>query len=155
MPDQKAIQALPTIIQRLRATYPNARYELNYESPLQLLVATILAAQCTDERVNQVTPALFKKYPDAKAYATAGTIEVMRRVLDERFGIPSDGLAPEQALDTLGLDSLGFVEYVFEVEKALKISLTDVPRDITTVGGLTAFIDAEVRKQARGVAATG
>jgi uracil-DNA glycosylase/endonuclease III len=71
MPDQKVIQALPTIVQRLRATYPNARYELNYETPLQLLVATILAAQCTDERVNQVTPALFKKYPDAKAYATA------------------------------------------------------------------------------------
>ena len=42
-----------------------ARYELNYENPLQLLVATILAAQCTDERVNQVTPALFAKYPDA------------------------------------------------------------------------------------------
>jgi len=71
MPNTKAIKALPTIIQRLRVKHPNARYELNWESPLQLLVATILAAQCTDERVNEVTPGLFAKYPDANAYAKA------------------------------------------------------------------------------------
>src|SRR5262245_9579197 len=71
MPESPALKALPTVIQRLKATYPNARYELNWENPLQLLVATILAAQCTDERVNQVTPGLFAKYPDAKAYAEA------------------------------------------------------------------------------------
>src|SRR5438045_932166 len=71
MPDPNAIRALPTIIERLHGAYPNARYELNYETPLELLVATILAAQCTDERVNQVTPHLFKKYPDARAYAEA------------------------------------------------------------------------------------
>src|SRR5437868_4902486 len=73
MPDPKVIKALPTIIERLKAKYPGARYELDWETPLQLLVATILAAQCTDERVNQVTPRLFKKYPDAKAYADAPT----------------------------------------------------------------------------------
>src|SRR5437868_694363 len=56
MPDQKVIRSLPTILERLHATYPDARYELNWETPLQLLVATILAAQCTDERVNRVTP---------------------------------------------------------------------------------------------------
>ena len=71
MPDQRVIGSLPTILDRLKATYPNARYELDWENPLQLLVATILAAQCTDERVNQVTPAVFKKFPDAKAYANA------------------------------------------------------------------------------------
>jgi uracil-DNA glycosylase len=71
MPDTHVIAALPTILQRLRTTYPNARYELDWQSPLQLLLATILAAQCTDERVNQVTPALFAKYPDAKAYTAA------------------------------------------------------------------------------------
>src|SRR5689334_17601896 len=71
MPDQKVIRALPTILERLHATYPGARYELNWETPLQLLVATILAAQCTDERVNQVTASLFQKYPDARAYAEA------------------------------------------------------------------------------------
>src|SRR5262245_11952398 len=71
MPDQKVIRSLPVILERLHATYPNARYELDYETPLQLLVATILAAQCTDERVNQVTPAVFQKYRDARAYAEA------------------------------------------------------------------------------------
>ena len=46
----------------LNKLYPNAHCELDFKNPLQLLVATILAAQCTDKRVNMVTPALFKKY---------------------------------------------------------------------------------------------
>src|SRR3954471_16697507 len=76
MPNAAVIKALPTIIQRLHAKFPNARYELNWENPLQLLVATILAAQCTDERVNKVTPALFARYPDARAFADADTAEL-------------------------------------------------------------------------------
>jgi uracil-DNA glycosylase len=71
MPARTAPATVPAIIERLNATYPDARYELNWENPLQLLVATILAAQCTDERVNQVTPALFAKYRDARAFAEA------------------------------------------------------------------------------------
>jgi len=59
------------IIQKLRATYPDVRCALNHENPLQLLVATILSAQCTDERVNLVTPALFAKYRTAADYAAA------------------------------------------------------------------------------------
>src|ERR1041385_2309781 len=51
--------------------YPNAHCELDFHNPLELLVATILSAQCTDKRVNMVTPALFKKYRTAKAYARA------------------------------------------------------------------------------------
>ena len=62
---------LPAVLARLRKQYPDARYELNFETPLQLLVATILAAQCTDERVNEVTSDLFVKYPDARSYADA------------------------------------------------------------------------------------
>jgi endonuclease-3 len=76
MAAQTTLQALPTIIERLNAAHPNARYELNWETPLQLLVATILAAQSTDERINQVTPALFAKYPDARAYAEADLSEL-------------------------------------------------------------------------------
>lgn len=67
---------IPTLVSRLRERHPNARYELDFETPLQLLVATILAAQCTDERVNRVTVTLFKKYPDARAYAEADTAEL-------------------------------------------------------------------------------
>jgi len=56
---------------RLRQLHPDARYELDFETPFQLLVATILAARCTDERVNRVTKTLFERYPDPTAYAEA------------------------------------------------------------------------------------
>jgi endonuclease III len=64
------------VVDRLREKYPNAKYELNWETPLQLLVATILAAQCTDERVNRVTVDLFPKYPNAAAYCDAPAEEL-------------------------------------------------------------------------------
>jgi endonuclease-3 len=56
--------------------YPNAHCELNFRNPLQLLIATILSAQCTDKRVNMVTPALFKKYKSARDYANAPASEL-------------------------------------------------------------------------------
>jgi endonuclease-3 len=59
------------IVGRLARLYPDANCALDYDNPLQLLVATILSAQCTDARVNLVTPALFTRYPDADAFATA------------------------------------------------------------------------------------
>jgi endonuclease III len=62
---------LAKIIQKLRQTYPHARCALRHENPLQLLVSTILSAQCTDSRVNMVTPALFKKYRTAADFAAA------------------------------------------------------------------------------------
>ena len=64
------------ILGRLKGLYPNARCSLNYASPVQLLVATILSAQCTDERVNQVTPALFDRFPDAETLASADRQEL-------------------------------------------------------------------------------
>jgi endonuclease-3 len=65
------------ILDILAKTYPDATIALHYETPYQLLVATILSAQCTDERVNKVTPDFFKRYPDPKAVAAAprGDIE--------------------------------------------------------------------------------
>jgi len=59
------------LIDRLKAAYPEAACALTHENPFQLLVATILSAQCTDERVNKVTPALFARYPDAGAMKEA------------------------------------------------------------------------------------
>lgn len=58
-------------LQRLKRLYPDAHCSLTYETPFQLLCATILSAQCTDERVNKVTPPLFKRYPDALAMSRA------------------------------------------------------------------------------------
>ena len=59
------------ILARLKKEYPDAHCELDFETPLQLLIATILSAQCTDKRVNMVTPALFRTFPDAESLATA------------------------------------------------------------------------------------
>jgi endonuclease-3 len=61
------------ILRRLDREYPEARTALEFDGPYELLVATILSAQCTDERVNMVTPALFKRFPSAKVLAGAKT----------------------------------------------------------------------------------
>src|SRR5881409_1526910 len=65
--------------------YPNAHCELDFRNPLQLLVATILSAQCTDKRVNMVTPALFKKYRTAKDYADAPEVEFENAIKSTGF----------------------------------------------------------------------
>lgn len=62
---------IDVLLPRLRELHPTARYELDWSTPTQMLVATILAAQCTDERVNAVTATLFQTYPDAAAFAAA------------------------------------------------------------------------------------
>ena len=67
------VQAL---IERLKAAYPDAACALRHDNPFQLLVATILSAQCTDERVNKVTPALFARFPDAASLRDSGVEEV-------------------------------------------------------------------------------
>ena len=73
------------IIAALATQHPNADTELNFRNPYELLVATILSAQCTDERVNQVTPALFKRYPDARALARATTDELEPQIQPTGF----------------------------------------------------------------------
>ncbi len=64
------------IYKRLNKEYPDAHCELDHKNPLQLLTATILSAQCTDKRVNLVTPELFKRFPDARSLADAKPEEV-------------------------------------------------------------------------------
>ena len=65
--------------------HPNADTELHYRTPFELLVATILSAQCTDARVNAVTPELFAKYPDARALAAADTEALERQIQSTGF----------------------------------------------------------------------
>ena len=69
------------ILRNLKQLYPEATCSLNYQTPVQLLVAVILSAQCTDERVNKVTPALFARFPDAKslAFAEREELEILIR----------------------------------------------------------------------------
>lgn len=78
---QRALEAL----ERLKRLYPEATCSLDYETPVQLLIATILSAQCTDERVNIVTPALFQRFPDAYAMAEADLAEIETLVKSTGF----------------------------------------------------------------------
>jgi endonuclease-3 len=72
-------------VERLAAQYPKAECALTHDGPLQLLVATILSAQCTDERVNMVTPELFRRYPDAAAFAAADPAELEELIRSTGF----------------------------------------------------------------------
>ncbi len=120
------------ILDRLRGQYPTAAYELNWSTPVQMLVATILAAQCTDERVNKVTETLFVTYPDAQAFANADREEL------------------EQALRPTGT----FRQKAKSVQGACQALVEryggDVPR---TVGELTS-LPGVARKTANVVLAT-
>ena len=106
----------------LALRYPDAHCELDFTSPLELLVATVLSAQCTDQRVNLVTPALFARYPDAWAYAGADRSELedlirstgffraksesllgLGRALVERY----DGVVPARLEDLVTLPGVG------------------------------------------------
>ena len=81
----KKKQTALEVLDRLKKLYPNATCSLNYETPVQLLVATILSAQCTDERVNLVTPELFRQFPDAPAMGSASIEELESLVRSTGF----------------------------------------------------------------------
>ncbi|MEP7765632.1 endonuclease III [Sanguibacter sp. 25GB23B1] len=106
----------------LAATYPDAHCELDFTTPLELLVATVLSAQCTDKRVNIVTPALFARFPDAQAYAAASLVEVEDLVRTTGFFRPKaralvgiggalvdrfDGEVPARLEDLVSLPGVG------------------------------------------------
>lgn len=80
--DPKRVAA---ILAKLDEAYPNATCELNHKNAFELLIATILSAQCTDVRVNQVTETLFKKYPDARAFAYANPSELEQEIRPTGF----------------------------------------------------------------------
>jgi endonuclease-3 len=87
------------VLRALAERYPDARIELDFTTPLELLVATILSAQSTDRRVNAVTPVLFARYPDATAYATADPAELEELIRPTGFF-----RAKSQSLIRLGAD---------------------------------------------------
>jgi endonuclease-3 len=81
---EKKVRA-KAIYRQLTKSYPNVKCELDYNSAFQLLVATVLSAQCTDKRVNQTTPALFKKYPNPKKMSKADLNDIQRLVKSTGF----------------------------------------------------------------------
>jgi endonuclease III len=100
------------IMAKLGTQHPNADTELNYSNPYELLVATILSAQCTDERVNQVTPALFKRYPDPRALAKATTAQLEPQ-------IQSTGFFRSKSRSLLGMATEVVARYGGEVPKTM------------------------------------
>ena len=77
---EKKLKRAKTIFELLLRDYPDAKCSLHYNTAHELLVATILSAQCTDKRVNQITPSLFEKYPTPKAFAYCDVIELAKDV---------------------------------------------------------------------------
>ena len=106
----------------LTKSYPNVRCELDFKNPFQLLVATVLSAQCTDKRVNQTTPSLFKKYKSIKKMAKADLADIERlvkstgffrakakniKLLSEKIMNDFDGQVPDRLEDLITLPGVG------------------------------------------------
>jgi endonuclease-3 len=144
-----ARQRISVVLERLREEYPDARCALHYENPYQLLVATILSAQSTDEMVNKTTPALFARYPTPSDLAAADPDELeglihstgffrskarnligMAQGLEERF----DGEVPTALEDLVTLPGVG--RKTANVVRSVAFGLPGLPVD-THVGRLT------------------
>jgi len=112
----------------LSKLYPNVRCELNFKSPLQLLIATVLSAQCTDKRVNVVTPALFKRYKSVEDFAGANLRELQGL-------IKSTGFYRAKAKNIKGLSAKVLKDYEGEVPRELEelVKLPGVGRKTANV----------------------
>lgn len=108
-----------TVLRKLKKNYPDAHCALVYENPFQLLLATILSAQCTDERVNLVTPYLFSKYPSPEAMASAVQNEV------EEI-IHSTGFYKNKAKSLIGAAQMLVDKYNSQIPQDLE-KLTELP----------------------------
>ena len=82
---RKRIERAAAIVAALKEAYPESGIALRYSTPFELLIATILSAQCTDERVNQVTPELFRRFPDPRAFAEAPIEELEQAIFSTGF----------------------------------------------------------------------
>ena len=126
------------IIRILRREYPSTRTALHFETPLEILVATILAAQCTDERVNKITPGLFKKYPTAAGFAQADRAELEAE-------IRSTGFFRNKAKSIIGAAQKIVQDFGSEVPSTMEelITLPGVARKTANIVLSSAFSKAE------------
>jgi endonuclease III len=166
----KAPAETRTIFAKLSTQHPNADTELHFTNPYELLVATILSAQCTDERVNQVTPALFKRYPDAAALAKATTGELEPQIQSTGFfraksrsllGMATDvveqhgGRIPKSMEDLVKLPGVGRKTANVVLGHALGVPGLPVDRHVLRVAnriGIAKSEDPEVVEQQLGSA---
>ncbi|MDH5680355.1 MAG: endonuclease III [Spirochaetota bacterium] len=131
-------KAIKETLQLLSQHYPDAECSLHYESTLQLLIATILSAQCTDERVNQVTPGLFQRYRTAHDFATANEEEL-------QTVIRSTGFYKNKAKHIIGACQMILSEYDGQIPKSMTklCALPGVARKTANVVLGNAFQMAE------------
>jgi endonuclease-3 len=124
---EKKVRA-KVIYRQLSKNYPNVRCELDYKNAFQLLVATVLSAQCTDKRVNQTTPALFKRYPNPQKMAKADLRDIQNLV-------KSTGFFRAKAKNIKGLSNKIMEEFDGNVPSNLKdlITLPGVGRKTANV----------------------
>jgi len=108
-----AHRRMPAILRRLKAAYPDAACALVHDNPYQLLVATILSAQCTDARVNLVTPVLFERYPDAARLARA-------RQADVETIIQSTGFFRNKAKNLIAMAQAVVADHYGEIPKTME-----------------------------------
>jgi endonuclease-3 len=122
------------IMKRLHRLYPDAHCELDFKNPLELAIATILSAQCTDKRVNQVTPALFAKYQNVKDYARAELSDIELMIRPTGF-FRSKALSIQKSAKTL------IQKFNGEMPKTMKdlVTLRGVARKTANVILGTAF----------------
>jgi len=144
-------QRVRAILQKLDEAYPAATCALRHENPFQLLISTILSAQCTDERVNQVTAVLFPKYPDPQAFAYANPRELEKE-------IRPTGFFRNKTKSVMGTSKKIVEEFGGQVPRAMEqlLTLPGVARKTANVVLGTAFgvasgvvVDTHVQRLAR------
>jgi len=150
------------ILSLLEKAYPDARLVLHYKNPLELLVATILAAQCTDERVNKVTETLFKKYKTAKDYSNvkqevfeqeirstgfyknkAKNIIACNKEIVERFG----GKVPDTMEDLVTLPGVGRKTANLVLNRAFDIPAIAVDTHVHKISNLLGWVKTKTPQQ--------
>ena len=138
---QSARERIGDIIKILRKSYPTTCTALNFETPLQILLATILSAQCTDERVNRITPSLFKKYKTAGDFARARQEEL-------ELEIRSTGFFRNKAKSIIGAAKKMCEDFGGEVPDSMEklLTLPGVARKTANIVLSSAF------KKAAGIA---
>lgn len=129
---------IPEIIHILRFTYPLSRTALKFTNPLQILVATILSAQCTDKKVNEITPGLFAKYPTVQAFAAADPA-----VLEEE--IRPTGFFRNKTKSIIGASRKIVTDYAGQVPDSMDelITLPGVARKTANIVLSSGFHKAE------------
>ncbi len=138
------------IVRKLLALYPDVRPRLDFRNAFELMVATVLAAQCTDEQVNRVTPALFARYPDAAALASARAADLERLV-------HSTGFFRQKARSLKRAASVLIERFAGEVPRSIEelATLPGVGRKTANVvaglafGGAAIIVDTHFRRVAQ------